>query len=199
MQSQAARDAFYRIAPFALFIAFLAAGSFIESPWLPAIRGLAVAALLADGAYAAVIPKWVAAMLRKETVYINGDGETARDFCYIDNVIQANLLAGTTENSDAVGQVYNVAVGDSTTLSQLFKALADNLAKHDSDFTVAPPVYRDFRPGDVRFSRADISKIQRLLGYKPTHQVPEGLEKAISWYVARLDPARASRPATALA
>ena len=152
-----------------------------------------------DGAYAAVIPKWIAAMLRRETVYINGDGETARDFCYIDNVIQANLLAGTSENSEAVGQVYNVAVGDSTTLNQLFKALADNLAKHDADFTVAAPVYRDFRPGDVRFSRADISKIQRLLGYKPTHQVREGLEKAISWYVARLGPAHAKRSAEATA
>lgn len=152
-----------------------------------------------DGAYAAVIPKWVAAMLRKETVYINGDGETARDFCYIDNVIQANLLSGTTENAEAVGQVYNVAVGDSTTLNQLFKALADNLAKHDSEFTVAPAVYRDFRPGDVRFSRADISKAQRLLGYKPTHEVREGLEKAISWYVAGLGPAHVSQAAEAVA
>jgi UDP-N-acetylglucosamine 4-epimerase len=142
-----------------------------------------------EGAYAAVIPKWVAAMLRQDTVYINGDGETARDFCYIDNVIQANLLSGTTDNPEAVGQVYNVAVGDSTTLNQLFKALGDNLARHDPDFTAAPPVYRDFRPGDVRFSRADISKIQRLLGYAPTHHVSEGLEKAISWYVARLGPA----------
>ena len=142
-----------------------------------------------DGAYAAVIPKWVAAMLRNETVYINGDGETARDFCYIDNVVQANLLSGTTENPEAVGQVYNVAVGDSTTLNGLFKALADNLKQHDPDFSVAPPVYRDFRPGDVRFSRADISKIQRLVGYKPTHDVEEGLQEAISWYVARLGPA----------
>ena len=153
-----------------------------------------------DGAYAAVIPKWVASMLRRETVYINGDGETARDFCYIDNVVQANLLSGTSENPEAVGQVYNVAVGDSTTLNQLFRALADNLVKHDPEFTVAPPVYRDFRPGDVRFSRADISKIQRLLGYKPTHEVREGLEKAISWYVASLGPAaRSSHPAEALA
>jgi UDP-N-acetylglucosamine 4-epimerase len=142
-----------------------------------------------DGAYAAVIPKWVAAMLRNETVYINGDGETARDFCYIDNVIQANLLSGTTDNPEAVGQVYNVAVGDSTTLNQLYKALGDMLIGHDPGFTHDPPVYRDFRAGDVRFSRADISKAQRLLGYRPTHQVREGLEKAISWYVARLGPA----------
>jgi UDP-N-acetylglucosamine 4-epimerase len=146
-----------------------------------------------DGAYAAVIPKWVAAMLRNETVYINGDGETARDFCYIDNVIQANLLSGTTDSPEAVGQVYNVAVGDSTTLNQLYKALGDMLTGHDPAFTHAPPVYRDFRPGDVRFSRADISKAERLLGYRPTHQVREGLEKAISWYVARLGPAAQDR------
>jgi UDP-N-acetylglucosamine 4-epimerase len=146
-----------------------------------------------DGAYAAVIPKWVAAMLRNETVYINGDGETARDFCYIDNVIQANLLSGTTDNPQAVGQVYNVAVGDSTTLNQLYKALGDMLTGHDPRFSHDPPVYRDFRPGDVRFSRADISKAERLLGYRPTHQVREGLEKAISWYVARLGPAAQDR------
>jgi len=144
-----------------------------------------------EGAYAAVIPKWVAALLRNETVYINGDGETARDFCYIDNVIQANLLAGTSQNPDAVGQVYNVAVGDSTTLNQLHDALCDLLKRHDSRFAPLPPVYRDFRPGDVRYSRADISKIQRLLGYQPTHDVDQGLERAIDWYVASLAPATA--------
>ena len=144
-----------------------------------------------EGAYAAVIPKWVAALLRNETVYINGDGETARDFCYIDNVIQANLLAGTTQNPDAVGQVYNVAVGDSTTLNQLHDALCDLLKQHDSRFAPLPPVYRDFRPGDVRYSRAYISKIQRLLGYQPTHDVDQGLERAIDWYVASLAPATA--------
>ena len=142
-----------------------------------------------DGAYAAVIPKWVAALLRNETVYINGDGETARDFCYIENVVQANLLAGTTDNPEAVGQVYNVAVGDSTTLNQLHDALCELLARHDPRFAPLPPVYRDFRPGDVRYSRADISKIQRLLGYQPTHDVDQGLERAIAWYVASLAPA----------
>jgi len=144
-----------------------------------------------EGAYAAVIPKWVAALLRNETVYINGDGETARDFCYIENVIQANLLAGTTDNPEAVGQVYNVAVGDSTTLNELHDALCRLLAGHDARFSAMPPVYRDFRPGDVRYSRADISKIQRLLGYKPTHDVDQGLERAIAWYVASLAPATA--------
>jgi len=141
-----------------------------------------------DGAYAAVIPKWVAAMLREETVFINGDGETARDFCYIENVVQANLLSGTVANPEAVGQVYNVAVGDSTTLNQLFDSLATLLAQHVPSFRKPQPVYRDFRAGDVRFSRADISKIERLLGYQPTHRVHEGLERAIDWYVARLGP-----------
>jgi UDP-N-acetylglucosamine 4-epimerase len=141
-----------------------------------------------DGAYAAVIPKWVASMLRGETVYINGDGETARDFCYIENVIQANLLAGTTTNGAAINQVYNVAVGESTTLNQLFRTLGEMLAKHDPDFVLADPVYRDFRPGDVRYSRADISKAQALLGFAPRFHVGEGLEKAISWYVAQLSP-----------
>jgi UDP-N-acetylglucosamine 4-epimerase len=144
-----------------------------------------------DGAYAAVIPKWIAAMLRDETVYINGDGETARDFCYIENVVQANLLAGTSANADAVGQVYNVAVGDSTTLNQLHDSLVELLTERVRGFTAQPPVYRDFRPGDVRFSKADISKISRLLGYAPTHAVHEGLERAIDWYVASLAPSTA--------
>ena len=151
-----------------------------------------------DGAYAAVIPKWIAAMLRGDTVFINGDGETARDFCYIDNVVQANLLAGTTGNAEAVSQVYNVAVGDQTSLNALFKTLRDLLRARDSSFDCAPPVYRDFRPGDVRFSRADIEKARRLLGYQPTCRAPEGLERAIEWYVARLGPARATREAAAV-
>jgi UDP-N-acetylglucosamine 4-epimerase len=142
-----------------------------------------------DGAYAAVIPKWVASLLRDETVYINGDGETARDFCYIENVVQANLKAGTTNNPEAVGQVYNVAVGESTTLNQLHEHLCRLLARHDPRFAPEPPVYREFRAGDVRFSRADISKIERLLGYHPTHSVGQGLERAIDWYVASLKPA----------
>ena len=143
-----------------------------------------------DGAYAAVIPKWVAAMMRGETVYINGDGETARDFCFIENVVQANLLSATVDDPEAVGQVYNVAVGDSTTLNQLFDHLATLLAARVPGFRKPQPVYRDFRPGDVRYSRADISKAERLLGYRPTHRVGEGLERAIDWYVARLGPER---------
>jgi UDP-N-acetylglucosamine 4-epimerase len=141
-----------------------------------------------EGAYAAVIPKWVASMLRGEAVYINGDGETARDFCFIDNVVQANLLAATVRDPEAVGQVYNVAVGGSTTLNELHRALAALLARHDASYAAGRPQYRDFRPGDVRYSRADISKISRLLGYRPTHDVHRGLEEAIDWYVARLAP-----------
>ncbi|MEO7743016.1 MAG: SDR family oxidoreductase [Usitatibacter sp.] len=143
-----------------------------------------------DGAYAAVIPKWIAAMMRGETVFINGDGETARDFCYIENVVQANLLAGTVEDPAAVNQVYNVAVGDSTSLNALYKTLRDLLAERDGAFDCAPPVYRDFRAGDVRFSRADIGKARGLLGYDPAIRAQEGLERAIDWYVAQLGPSR---------
>ncbi len=141
-----------------------------------------------DGAYAAVIPKWIAAMLRGETVYINGDGETARDFCYIDNVVQANLLAATVESPDAVGQVYNVAIGEQTTLNELHALLAEMLQLRDPAFTAPPPVYRDFRPGDVRYSLADIGKAERLLAFRPTHRIGEGLEEALDWYIARLRP-----------
>jgi len=144
-----------------------------------------------DGAYAAVIPKWIAAMLRGQTVYINGDGETSRDFCYIDNVVQANLLSATVANAEAVNQVYNVAVGGQTTLNELHAMLVRELSRHDPSFKPAPPVHRDFRAGDVRASRADISKIQRLLGYEATISASQGLERAIDWYVARLAPAAA--------
>ena len=152
-----------------------------------------------DGAYAAVIPKWIASMLRGETVYINGDGETARDFCHIENVVQANLLAGTVGNPEAVNQVYNVAVGDQISLNTLFKSLGTLLSERNAAFDCAPPVYRDFRPGDVRFSRADIGKAQRLLGYQPTCRFQEGLERAIEWYVASLGSTHASREAAAAA
>ena len=141
-----------------------------------------------DGAYAAVIPKWIAAMLRDETVYINGDGETARDFCYIDNVVQANILAATAQGPEAANRVYNVALGDQTSLNQLFESLRDLLCARDGSFECPPPVYRDFRPGDVRFSRADISKATNLLGFRPTVRVHDGLERALEWYVASLSP-----------
>ena len=139
-----------------------------------------------NGAYAAVVPKWVASMIANESVYINGDGETSRDFCYIDNVIQANLLAATSAHAEAANQVYNVAVGDRTTLNQLFEAIRVNLATRFPHLAQAKPVYRDFRAGDVRHSLADIAKAQTRLGYEPTHRIGEGLAEAMDWYVADL-------------
>ena len=138
-----------------------------------------------EGAYAAVVPKWTAALLKGDTVYINGDGETSRDFCYIANAVQANLLAATSESAEARNQVYNVAVGDRTTLNALFGLLRDNLA----DWDVSPavqPVHRDFRAGDVRHSLADLGKAQCLLGYAPTHRLAEGVAEAMPWYVGHL-------------
>ena len=139
-----------------------------------------------NGAYAAVVPKWVSSMIHNEPVYINGDGETSRDFCYIDNVIQANLLAATSQHAEAANQVYNVAVGDRTTLNQLYEAIRTNLAPRFPHLADAKPVYRDFRAGDVRHSLADISKAQTRLGYAPTHRIGEGLAEAMDWYVADL-------------
>lgn len=138
-----------------------------------------------DGAYAAVIPKWTAAMIQGDTVYINGDGSTSRDFNYIANAVQANLLAATTENPAALNQIYNVAVGGRTDLNQLFNMLTETLAKNAVYYTQAA-VYRDFRPGDVRHSQADISKIQTLLGYQPQFNIAQGIEQAMPWYVQHL-------------
>jgi UDP-N-acetylglucosamine 4-epimerase len=139
-----------------------------------------------EGAYAAVIPKWIADMLKNEPIYINGDGETSRDFCYIDNTVQANLLAATTDNPDAVNQVYNIAVGERTTLNELFEAIRAPLAERFPHLKDARPVYREFRFGDVRHSLADISKARTLLGYEPTHRIGEGLQEAMAWYVKHL-------------
>ena len=142
-----------------------------------------------NGAYAAVVPKWVSSMIRNEPVYINGDGETSRDFCYIDNVIQANLLAATSTHAEAANQVYNVAVGERTALNQLYEAIRANLAAEFPHLTEAKPVYRDFRAGDVRHSLADIAKAQTRLGYAPTHRIHEGLAEAMAWYISDLMPA----------
>jgi UDP-N-acetylglucosamine 4-epimerase len=138
-----------------------------------------------NGPYAAVIPKWIASLLKGEPVFINGDGETSRDFCYIDNAVQANLLAATTTNAEAVNQVYNVAVGDRTTLNQLFEMIVANLADYGCP-TTTKAQYRDFRAGDVRHSMADVGKARTLLGYEPTHRIGEGLKEAIGWYVANV-------------
>lgn len=151
-----------------------------------------------DGAYAAVIPKWIACMIKGEPVYINGDGETSRDFCFIENVRQINLLAatvsddvipaqaGTQVNMSPTNQVYNVAVGDRTTLNQLYQQLHLNLLPAYPHLQDVKPVYRDFRGGDVRHSLADISKAATLLGYQPTHRIGEGLKVAMDWYVRHL-------------
>lgn len=135
-----------------------------------------------QGPYAAVIPKWIAAMINHEPVVIHGDGETSRDFCYVANVVQANLLAALAEKPDAVNQVYNVAVGGRTTLKQLFELIRKMLLPRFSKLAEYEPEFRDFRPGDVRHSHADISKASRLLGYRPTHTVEQGLEEALKWY-----------------
>ncbi|WP_193834229.1 MULTISPECIES: NAD-dependent epimerase/dehydratase family protein [Pseudomonadota] len=134
-----------------------------------------------DGAYAAVIPKWTAAMIAGDEVFINGDGDTSRDFNFIENAVQANILAATA-TEEAKNQVYNVAVGGRTTLNTLFSALKEHLSANGVSYT-QDPVYRDFRAGDVRHSQADISKIQNALGYAPQFDIIQGIEKAMPWYV----------------
>ncbi|NDP41158.1 MAG: SDR family oxidoreductase [Aromatoleum sp.] len=138
-----------------------------------------------EGAYAAVIPRWVDTMLEGAPIVIHGDGETTRDFCHVDNVVQANLLAALATRPDAVGQVYNVAVGGRTSLNDLAGALRDLVQERHPGLRVPPPQHEDFRPGDVRHSQADISKARRLLGYEPTYDVRSGLREALPWYEAR--------------
>ncbi|WP_368580327.1 NAD-dependent epimerase/dehydratase family protein [Acinetobacter baumannii] len=135
-----------------------------------------------NGAYAAVIPKWTAATIQGDDVFINGDGETSRDFCFIENTVQANILAATTENEEAKNQVYNVAVGDRTTLNDLFNAIKNALRENQIMY-VKDPIYRDFRKGDVRHSQASVEKIQNLLGYKAQYVISEGVDLAMKWYV----------------
>jgi UDP-N-acetylglucosamine 4-epimerase len=137
------------------------------------------------GAYAAVIPRWIASLLKGERCRIFGDGETTRDFCYVANVIQANLLAATVADVNATGNAYNVACAQSVTLNQLFGMMRERLAVSDPHFSGAVPQYDDFRPGDIRFSCASIEKAQRMLSFSPTHDVAQGLDEALSWYVDR--------------
>jgi UDP-N-acetylglucosamine 4-epimerase len=138
-----------------------------------------------EGAYAAVIPRWIRAMLTGGEVAINGDGETSRDFCYVDNAVQANLLAAVADDAAAVNQIYNVAVDDRTTLNRLFALLRDAIALRIPGVADMSPVHYDFRPGDVRHSQADIGKARRLLGYAPTHHLADGISAALPWYLAR--------------
>lgn len=134
-----------------------------------------------NGAYAAVIPKWTSALINSEELFINGDGETSRDFCFIENTVQANLLAATA-NEKGLNQVYNVAVGDRTTLNELYASINSALAENGVSY-VKQPIYQDFRAGDVRHSQADITKIGELLGYRPEYQIQKGIDKAMPWYV----------------
>ena len=141
------------------------------------------------GAYAAVIPRWIASMMRGERCRIFGDGETTRDFCYIANVIQANLLAATIPNPAATGEVYNVACAEAVTLNQLFHMMQDQLAARDPGFSKVVPEYDPFRPGDIRYSCASIQKAREMLSFSPTHDVSDGLSEALDWYVERAQTA----------
>jgi UDP-N-acetylglucosamine/UDP-N-acetylgalactosamine 4-epimerase len=150
-----------------------------------------------DGAYAAVIPKWTAALIGEREIVINGDGETSRDFCFIDNVVQMNLLAALAP-AEARGQVYNVAVGDRTTLRQLYDELKRLLAAHGIA-SRREPAHGPFRAGDVRHSQADVSKARRLLGYDGTIAFADGLARAMPWYIEFLSGQEGREPAGAQA
>ena len=134
-----------------------------------------------DGAYAAVIPKWTAAMIENQDLFINGDGETSRDFCFVENAVQANILAATT-NEEGKNQVYNVALGDRTTLNELFSSLVTALKTNEVNYT-KQAIYQEFRAGDVRHSQADISKAKNLIGYQPEFRIQHGINKAMPWYI----------------
>lgn len=139
-----------------------------------------------QGAYAAVIPKWVTAILNNEDVFIYGDGETSRDFCYINNAIRMNLLAATTKNEKAVNQVYNVALNDRTSLNKLYQMIEERLIQRKKGLKKRDPIYQDFRPGDVRHSQANIDKAKELLHYQPKYMISEGMDEAMDWFVRNL-------------
>ena len=139
-----------------------------------------------NGAYAAVIPLWIAALIENRPVKINGDGETSRDFCFIENVVQANILAALTTNPDAINQVYNIALSDRTSLNQLYGMMRTLLQERFTHVLAHTPTYGPFRSGDVRHSQANIDKARHLLGYAPTHRIDAGLTQAMDWYVSRL-------------
>jgi UDP-N-acetylglucosamine 4-epimerase len=139
-----------------------------------------------NGAYAAVMPKWISQILNGEDLYINGDGETSRDFTYIDNVVQMNILAGTTTNKDAFGKAFNTAAGGRETLNNLYKAIVSGIKQELPKLKIKEPIYRDFRAGDIRHSNANIDLAKELLGYEPTHTLEEGLKESIAWYIKDL-------------
>ena len=136
-----------------------------------------------NGAYAAVMPKWISQILNGEDVYINGDGETSRDFTYIDNVVQANIMAGMATNSEAFAKAYNTAAGGRETLNNLYNAIANGLKEKLPELDIKKAIYRDFRAGDIRHSNANINQAKKLLGYEPTHSLEQGLKESLSWYI----------------
>ena len=136
-----------------------------------------------NGAYAAVIPKWISSMIIGEDIYINGDGETSRDFCFIENIVQANILAACAKKVETINQVYNVAVGQRTTLNELFVYIKTQLNSLSVELQIKDPYYRNFREGDVRHSLASIEKAITLLGYRPTQTIQQGLKLALPWYL----------------
>lgn len=136
-----------------------------------------------NGAYAAVMPKWISQMLKGEDVFINGDGETSRDFTYIDNVVQANIIAATTTNPNAFAKAYNIAAGGRETLNNLFNAIKTGLEEKLPNLKIKDAIYRDFRAGDIRHSNANINQAKELLGYEPTHTLEEGLKESLEWYI----------------
>jgi UDP-N-acetylglucosamine/UDP-N-acetylgalactosamine 4-epimerase len=136
-----------------------------------------------NGVYAAVIPKWINSIIKGEEVFINGDGETSRDFCYIENAIQMNLLAATIKNKKAANQVYNTAFNDRTSLNQLYQMIQERVIDRVEGIKKKEPTYRDFRAGDVRHSMADVSKAKTLLSYAQSHSIGEGLNEVLDWYV----------------
>jgi UDP-N-acetylglucosamine 4-epimerase len=143
------------------------------------------------GAYLAVIPAWIGAMIRDEPVYINGDGKTTRDFCHVDNVVRANLLAATTSARHSLNQVYNIAGGEATSLNLLFELIRGQLAPRLPRLAALKPVYRAFRPGDIAFSVGSYDKAARLLGYQPRWRVDQGLARTVDWYLEQLAPSAA--------
>ncbi|MEA2017433.1 MAG: SDR family oxidoreductase [Campylobacterota bacterium] len=136
-----------------------------------------------NGAYAAVMPKWIGQLLNGEDLYINGDGETSRDFTYIDNVVQANIMAGLTTHKEAFGKAYNTAAGGRETLNNLYASIVKGLKSNLPDLEIKEPIYREFRAGDIRHSNANIDSAKEFLGYEPTHTLEEGLTESIEWYI----------------
>jgi len=143
-----------------------------------------------NGPYAAVIPRWISALIEKKPVVIFGDGTNSRDFCYVDNVVQANILAGTVDDAAATGQVYNCGCNGRTDLKQLFSLIRDDLAKDFPHVAEVEPVFESPRPGDVAHSQASIEKIVSALGYAPTHQIVDGMTETVTWFAQRLAKAR---------